>query len=64
VEADFREARLGFAKLELKRMVLADKLGQTATLVFGRAVRNGPVAAAEVEFAPPQGVDVIGTPVR
>ncbi|MGB8326151.1 MAG: outer membrane lipoprotein chaperone LolA, partial [Steroidobacteraceae bacterium] len=64
VDADFREARLGFAKRDLKRMVLADKLGQTATLVFGRALRNGPVAPSEVEFAPPPGVDVIGTPLR
>jgi chaperone LolA len=61
-DADFREARLGFAAGELKRMVLADKLGQSATLVFGPAVRNGPVSAAEVGFTPPAGVDVIGTP--
>jgi chaperone LolA len=61
-DADFREARLGFAAGELKRMVLADKLGQSATLVFGPAVRNGPVTAAEVGFTPPAGVDVIGTP--
>jgi outer membrane lipoprotein carrier protein len=61
-DADFREARLGFAAGELKRMVLADKLGQSATLVFGPAVRNGPVSPAEVGFTPPAGVDVIGTP--
>jgi len=61
-DADFREARLGFAAGELKRMVLADKLGESATLIFGPAVRNGPVAPAEVEFTTPAGVDVIGTP--
>jgi outer membrane lipoprotein carrier protein len=63
-DADFKQARLGFADGVLRRMVLADKLGQTATLVFGASVRNGPVKPEEVEFSPPPGVDVIGTPVR
>jgi outer membrane lipoprotein-sorting protein len=43
-------------------MVLEDKLGQTATIVFDHAVRNGPVTPDEVSFTPPAGVDVIGTP--
>ena len=62
-ESDFRRARLGFAGADLKRMVLEDKLGQTATVVFDHAVRNGPVAADEVSFTPPTGTDVIGKPV-
>ncbi len=62
-DADFREARLAFAKNELKRMVLKDKLGQTATLVFERAARNPTVPATEVSFTPPAGADVIGKPV-
>ena len=62
-ESDFRRARLGFAGEDLKRMVLEDKLGQTATVVFDHAVRNGPVTADEVSFSPPAGVDVIGKPV-
>lgn len=62
-ESDFRRARLGFAGGDLKRMVLEDKLGQTATVVFDHAVRNGPVAADEVSFTPPPGADVIGKPV-
>jgi outer membrane lipoprotein carrier protein len=61
-DADFREARLGFEKGELRRMVLKDKLGQTATLVFERAQRNKPVSPDEVSFKPPPGTDVIGTP--
>ncbi len=61
-EADFRSALFGFADGALKRMILEDKLGQTATLMFQKAVRNGPVAPAEVSFTPPPGVDVIGTP--
>ncbi|MEO7775638.1 MAG: outer membrane lipoprotein chaperone LolA [Steroidobacteraceae bacterium] len=63
-EADFRFAQLGFKGTDLKRMVLEDKLGQTATLLFEGAVRNGPVDPAALTFATPPGVDVIGTPVK
>jgi outer membrane lipoprotein carrier protein len=62
-ESDFRRARLGFSGQDLKRMVLEDKLGQTATIVFDHAVRNGPVTSDEVSFTPPAGADVIGKPV-
>ncbi len=61
-DADFRQALLGFTGGELRQMILEDKLGQQATLVFSRSQRNAPVAAAEVSFTPPPGVDVIGTP--
>lgn len=61
-DAEFREARLAFEGGELRRMEIDDKLGQTAMLVFGRAVRNGPVAPGETSFVPPPGVDVIGKP--
>ena len=43
-------------------MILEDKLGQTATIIFDKVERNGPVAPDEVSFTPPAGVDVIGTP--
>jgi outer membrane lipoprotein carrier protein len=61
-DSDFRRARLGFVKGDLARMILEDKLGQTATIIFDHAVRNGPVTPDEVSFTPPAGVDVIGTP--
>ena len=61
-EADFVSALFGFAKGELKRMILEDKLDQTATIAFEKVERNGPVAASEVSFTPPPGADVIGTP--
>ena len=61
-DSDFRRARLGFVHGDLTRMVLEDKLGQTATIVFDHAVRNGPVAPEEVSFTPPAGADVIGSP--
>lgn len=64
-DADFREAQLAFSKggSELARMVLKDKLGQTVRLDFSVSTRNAPVAEAEVQFSPPAGADVIGTPV-
>ena len=62
-DADFREAQLGFARGELKRMVLKDKLGQTVKLEFLTSARNVPVPDAEVQFTPPTGADLIGTPV-
>jgi outer membrane lipoprotein carrier protein len=66
-DADFRRALLGFEGKEpgppaLKRMILEDKLGQTATVLFDHVERNGKVAPEEVSFTPPAGVDVIGTP--
>ena len=63
-EADFREALLGFEGKELKRMILEDKLGQTATVMFDHIERNGPVSQQEVSFTPPKGVDVIGKPKK
>jgi outer membrane lipoprotein carrier protein len=61
-DADFREAEIGFARGEMRRMVLKDKLGQTATIQFEGARRNAPVSAEEVSFTPPRTADVIGTP--
>ncbi len=61
-DADFRRALFGFDSGELKRMILEDKLGQTATIIFQKIERNGPVAPDEVTFTPPAGVDVIGKP--
>jgi outer membrane lipoprotein carrier protein len=61
-DADFRSALFGFANGELRRMIVEDKLGQTATIMFQQVARNVAVAPADVSFTPPQGVDVIGTP--
>jgi outer membrane lipoprotein carrier protein len=64
-EADFRSALLGFsAKGALQRMIIEDKLGQTATLLFEKSERNARVSPEEVSFTPPQGADLIGTPVK
>lgn len=61
-QADFRRALFGFERGDLKRMILEDKLDQTATIIFDKVERNGPVTPAEVSFTPPAGADVIGTP--
>jgi outer membrane lipoprotein carrier protein len=63
-DADFRRALFGFEHGELKRMILEDKLDQTATIIFEKIQRNGPVSPSEVSFRPPAGADVIGTPPR
>jgi outer membrane lipoprotein carrier protein len=63
-EADFRHALMGFDGKDLKRMILEDKLGQTATVLFDHVERNGKVTPEEVSFTPPAGVDVIGTPKK
>ncbi len=60
--SDFRRALFGFMQGDLKRMIIDDRLGQTATIDFDSVTRNGSVAPEEVRFTPPAGADVIGTP--
>jgi outer membrane lipoprotein carrier protein len=62
-EADFNHAELGFERDRLVRMVVIDRLGQTVRLDFSRSERNARVDPSELQFTPPAGVDVIGTPV-
>jgi outer membrane lipoprotein carrier protein len=61
-EADFSHAELGFAGNQLERMVVNDRLGQTVELDFSHSARNGRIDAKAMQFQPPAGVDVIGTP--
>lgn len=61
-EADFRRALFGFSKGTLQRMIIDDRLGQTATIELTSVTRNGKVAPEEVSFTPPAGTDVIGKP--
>jgi outer membrane lipoprotein carrier protein len=62
-EADFRRALFGFNKGNLQRMIIDDRLGQTATIDFASVTRNAEVTPDEVSFTPPAGADVIGKPV-
>ena len=61
-EADFSHAELGFAGDRLARMVVNDRLGQSVQLDFQHSERNARVESSELQFKPPGGVDVIGTP--
>jgi len=61
-ESDFNGADLGFKRDQLERMIINDRLGQTVQMDFSRSQRNGRVDASELQFKPPAGVDVIGTP--
>ena len=62
-DAEFRRALFGFTPDgKLKRMIIDDKLGQTATLLFDNVERNAPVTPEELSFTPPPGADLIGTP--
>jgi outer membrane lipoprotein carrier protein len=61
-DADFRRALFGFGKGNLQRMIIDDRLGQTATIEFDKVERNARVAPDEVSFTPPPGTDVIGKP--
>jgi outer membrane lipoprotein carrier protein len=68
-EADFRRALFGFGKASsgvgsLEKMIIDDRLGQTATIEFASVARNAPVEPGEVSFTPPAGADVIGTPAK
>jgi outer membrane lipoprotein carrier protein len=63
-EADFRRALFGFSKGELRKMIIDDRLGQTATIELASVERNAKVDPQEVSFTPPKGADVIGTPVQ
>jgi outer membrane lipoprotein carrier protein len=72
-EADFRRALFGFSPSKsspgtgnetLRKMIIDDRLGQTATIEFSNVTRNARVAPEEVSFTPPAGADVIGTPAK
>lgn len=62
-DAEFREARLGFAGSALRRMELLDKLGQKVVLEFSGSRRNAPLSPDILRFVVPEGADLIGTPI-
>lgn len=63
VDAEFREARFGFAGLELRRLEIDDRLGQRVTLAFRGGQRNPAIPAGVLRFDPPAGADLIGKPL-
>lgn len=63
-DTDFVQVRLGFVRGELTSMELEDKLQQRTSIAFSAVKRNPRLQPALFAFAPPKGVDVIGTPLR
>ena len=61
--ADFSAAQLGFRGTQLLQLLIHERLGQSVTLDFQHSERNTRIAESDLQFTPPAGVDVIGTPV-
>lgn len=62
-ESGFMRVELGFADGMLYRMVFFDNLEQTTLVSLYDVEVNGPIDAGRFVFEPPDGVDVVGTPV-
>ena len=60
----FNRVELGFIDAELRRMMFFDNLEQTTLVALYDVRVNEPIDAARFEFVVPDGVDLVGTPVR
>ena len=61
---DFKRIDLGLdASGRLRNMIMYDQLGQRTEITV-HAQNNVPIPGSTFYFAPPRGVDVIGTPIR
>ncbi|MDQ8036718.1 MAG: outer-membrane lipoprotein carrier protein LolA, partial [Pedobacter sp.] len=58
-DALFETLRVRFKGNQLVQMVLVDALGQKTDIRFSNVQVNPAIAAAQFEFTPPKGVDVI-----
>jgi len=59
----FNKVELGFTDEQLSRMLFVDNLEQTTLIALFDVVFNEEVDEAVFNFAPPQGVDVVGQPL-
>lgn len=57
--ANFKSLGIAFNSGNPVMMVLNDSLGQTTSIKFSNIKRNGAINAAQFNFTPPKGVDVI-----
>jgi len=62
-ESGFVRVELGFSDDQLYRMVFFDNLEQTTLVSLSDVAVNVPIDASRFVFEPPDGVDVVGTPV-
>lgn len=62
-ESGFNRVELGFIDNRLRRMVFFDNLEQTTLVALYDVTVNEPIDAARFDFAVPEGVDLVGTPL-
>lgn len=62
-ESGFKRVELAFDDRQLSRMVFFDNLEQTTFVALHDVAVNEPIDAARFEFAIPDEVDVVGSPV-
>jgi outer membrane lipoprotein carrier protein len=58
-DGQFAAIRMGFDQAGLSIMAIADNFGQVTKISFSHAKRNQSIDAAQFNFTPPAGVDVI-----
>jgi outer membrane lipoprotein carrier protein len=63
-DSNFESVELGFSDGTLTRMIFADNLDQTTLVAMHDVVLNEPIDAERFRFVPPDGVDVVGTPLK
>jgi outer membrane lipoprotein carrier protein len=59
VEGTIRALKVGFRDHQLAVLEIADSFGQRSQIVFNGFQANAAVAAADFEFTPPKGADVV-----
>lgn len=55
----FESIKMGFADNQLQEMELVDSFGSTTRISFSNLKRNANLPAANFQFTPPKGVDVV-----
>jgi len=63
-ESGFNKVELGFTDGNLTRMMFSDNLEQTTLIALFDVSLNEDIDAERFQFEPPEGVDIVGTPVK
>jgi len=59
-DGGFEDIRIGFAKGQIRSLVLVDSFGQTTRITLSDVRENSEIASTTFHFKPPKGVDVVG----
>ncbi|MEX2125511.1 MAG: outer membrane lipoprotein chaperone LolA [Woeseia sp.] len=62
-DSNFESVELGFNDAKLTRMIFSDNLDQTTLVAMFDVVLNEEIDPEHFRFVPPDGVDVVGTPL-